>query len=217
MAERQRRRPRPLLYQDRSDPKAGLTVDAYGSEAVDPTENVLALVDAQAKFQEQKDELVAKFNAAECAWIIKYFESLAAQKERFDKQISDTQTTQLKTTSDLVSATQTKMENSISDSMDKNSSNTAEMLRTIDKRLSAIEQFRYETGGRSSVADPATEMRLATMAARLEVLAAAGERGAGGHQAVADTSTRLVAFIALILTAVMMVVAIVSAFEMTHH
>jgi flagellin-like hook-associated protein FlgL len=121
---------------------------------IDPTANVIALVEANAKFQEKYDALVASFNRSELRRLEQLMlaerrrvDDLAAMKDRYDKQISETQTTQLKTTSDLVSATQNKMEGALSETISKEGLNTKAMLETLDKRMAAVEQFRYETGG----------------------------------------------------------------------
>jgi hypothetical protein len=211
---RQIRRPkrRPQIDGALGVPKPGLTVDAYGSEAVDPTENVLALVDAQAKFQEKYDELTAKFNAAEQAWIIKYFEGLASMKERYDKQISETQTTQLKTTSDLVSATQTKMEGSLSTSINKAVENITAQFNTMNERLSRVEQFRYETGGRSSVSDPA----MAQIASDLKALNAARDQGTGRHEQSAATTAIILALVAASIGAVSIVINLLEYIGKAH-
>ncbi len=198
---RQIRRPKSRRRDDVT-PRPGITVDAYGSDAVDPTENVLALVDAQAKSQEKVDE-----------WIIKYVEAiataetrrvnelaeaerrrlddLAEQKKDYDKQISETQTGQMKTTSDLVSTQLDKVTTSLSDTINKTADNIAAMLATMDKRLSGVEQFRYETGGRSSVSDPA----MLQIAADLKELRTQRAETSGAHQQRSDSSALVFAVI----------------------
>jgi hypothetical protein len=158
---------------------------------VDPTKNVLDLVQAQAKFQEKVDGMALSARMAEDAWIVKYFEALnvaerrrlddlAEQKKDYDKQISETQTGQMKTTSDLVSTQLDKVTSSLSDTINKMSDNFASMLQTVDKRLSAVEQFRYETGGRSSVSDPAMQQ----IAADIKELKLSTAGGAGEKRGV---------------------------------
>ncbi len=164
---RQTRRPHPSGGIGQKVPgQPGIGVDAAGGAVIDPTENVLALVDAQARFQGEKDALTAKLSANESAWVIKYFEALmaaertrvndlASQKSSYDKQIAETQTTQLKTTSDLVSTQLDKVTDSLSGSLNKTADNIIGILAGLTDRLSKVEQFRYETGGKSSVSDPA--------------------------------------------------------------
>lgn len=94
----------------------------------------------------------------------KRWDDLAAQKKDYDKQISETQTTQLKTTSDLVSTQLDKVTTSLSDTINKTADNIAERLGTMDKRISAVEQFRYETGGSQNKATSSSANFIAIIA-----------------------------------------------------
>jgi hypothetical protein len=188
MAEaRQTRRP-SIKGSSNGAPGAGLGVDRYGAATIDPSENVLALVDAQTRFQEKFDKLTSEFNAAQIAHVHQYFEmvisaerrrvdNLADLKKDYDKQISETQTGQMKTTSDLVSTQLDKVTTSLSDTINKTADNIAATLATMDKRLAGVEQFRYETGGRTSVSDPAMSQIASDLAAlKLSVTRDSGER-----------------------------------------
>jgi len=165
---RQTRRPTAAGYSkdDGHVGRPGVGVDAGGAPAVDPTENVLALVDAQARFQREKDADAEKYLASEIHHVKSYFDmviqaerrrvdDLAALKKDYDKQISETQTGQMKTTSDLVSTQLDKVTTSLSDTINKTSDNIGATLATMNERLAKVEQFRYEMGGRAAVSDPA--------------------------------------------------------------
>ena len=184
--------------------RPGVGVDAGGAPVIDPTENVLALVDAQARFQKDKDELVSKGLSAEISHVQSYFEmviraeqhrmdivveaerrridDLAALKKDYDKQISETQTGQMKTTSDLVSTQLDKVTTSLSDTINKTADNISAMLATMDGRVAKVEQFRYEMGGRAAVADPA----MAQIASDLSALKLAGGRHEGQEAEAAN-------------------------------
>lgn len=148
-------------------------VGEYGTGGTDPTENVKALNAAQALFQKEKDELVARFNDARWQHVEalavaerrriddltkaekERVDGLAAQKSTYDKQIAETQTSQLKTTSDLVSTQLEKVTSSLSQTIDKTAQNISAMLHELSKRLTPLEEFRYTMGGKTSVSDPA--------------------------------------------------------------
>ena len=79
----------------------GIGVDSFGNSTIDPTKNVLDLVNAQANFQAKIDEMSQAARKAETDWIVKHFEALmvaerrrlddlAEQKKDYDKQISET-------------------------------------------------------------------------------------------------------------------------------
>jgi hypothetical protein len=201
LAGRQIRRPtgQGTRTENFQGPKAGIGVDPYGGAVIDPTENVLALVDAQANFQEKMDASAARYSAAESAWIIRYFEAiqiaerrrindLALLKKDYDKAISETQTGQMKTTSDLVSTQLDKVTTSLSDTINKTADNIAATLATMDKRLASVEQFRYETGGKTSVSDPVmTQIASDIAALKMAQGRVAGATEASTAQIVAET------------------------------
>lgn len=188
---RQTRRASGYGVKGRSDSgRPGIGVDAGGAPVIDPTENVLALVDAQARSQRDLDAAGQRFNASEVGWVIKHFEALmvaerrriddlALLKKDYDKAISETQTGQMKTTSDLVSTQLDKVTTSLSDTINKTADNIAATLATMDKRLAGVEQFRYETGGRASVSDPV----LVQVANDLAALKIAGGKQQGQGEA----------------------------------
>jgi hypothetical protein len=78
-----------------------------------------------------------------------------------------------------------KVTTSLSDTINKTADNIAAVLATMDKRVSAVEQFRYETGGRSSVSDPAMQQIAADLKAlKLSTASGTGEkRGADENMA----------------------------------
>jgi hypothetical protein len=101
------------------------------------------------KFVAMEKEIVANRDAMDAAFAAEQrrVEDLAELKKDYDKEISATQTTQLKATSDLVSIQLDKVTTSLSDSISKTADNIATQIATMSKRLDELEQFRYETGG----------------------------------------------------------------------
>jgi hypothetical protein len=222
---------RPTSSQAGNSSGAGIGIDRFGAGAIDPSENVLALVAAQAIFQEKLDATAARSALAESAWIIKYFESLmaaeqrrvdglAAQKKDYDNKIGETQTGQMKTTSDLVSTQLDKVTTSLSDSINKAVDNITASIVMLSDRLAKVEQFRYETGGKTSMTDPAMAGVLADIAG----LKTARERTTGhGEEVTARTIAEALGLqkqtvshggiqnnIAIISVAVGLVIAVVS-------
>lgn len=168
--------------------RPGIGVDAGGAPVIDPTENVLALVDAQARFQREKDADAERYLSAEIRHVNTYFDmvisaerrrvdDLAALKKDYDKQISETQREQMKTTSDLVSTQLDKVTTSLSETINKTSDNIVATLATMNSRLAEVEKFRYDMGGRAAVSDPA----MAQIANDLSQLKLAGGRHEGAE------------------------------------
>ena len=146
--------------------RPGVGVDAGGAPVIDPTENVLALVDAQARFQREMDAAAEKHFATQIEHVHQFFDmvivaerrrvdDLAVLKKDYDNQIAETQRGQMKTTSDLVSTQLDKVTTSLSETINKTSDNIGATLATMNERLAKVEQFRYEMGGRAAVSDPA--------------------------------------------------------------
>jgi len=125
--------------------RPGVGVDAAGAPAIDPSE---------------------KYLTAEISHVHKYFDlaisaerrrvdDLAALRKDYDKQISETQREQMKTTSDLVSTQLDKVTTSLSETINKTSDNIVATLATMNARIAEVEKFRYDMGGRAAVSDPA--------------------------------------------------------------
>jgi hypothetical protein len=161
--------------------RPGIGVDSHGGSVIDPTKNVEALVRALEVTQEKLrtsdarrlDDLRAADNKRQDdlreADGIRLSE-LASQKDRYDRQIFDIQTVQVKTTSDLISAQLSKETGSLSNQINAATVQTQGLIQTISSRIDKLEQARYETAGRASVQDPATSDALERMAGAIKAL-----------------------------------------------
>jgi hypothetical protein len=119
---------------------AGIGVDAQGGPVIDPTENVLALVDAEAKFQNGMRQAESRYQDAMRVAEARRVDDMEAQRVRFETQMSTVLNTQVKTTSDLISA-----------QLEKTTTNLGSLITTattaLTERISQLEQFRYAAGG----------------------------------------------------------------------
>ncbi len=106
-----------------------LTSPAFAqSAAIDPTKNVLDLVNAESKFQNSAREYEAKLRDVE----MRRLKELAEQKERYDLETAKTLRANLDA-STLLLATQLK-----------------ETKSDLSDRVAKVERFQYETSGRST-------------------------------------------------------------------
>lgn len=143
----------------------------------DPTKNVLDLVNAQALYQDAMRRMEANASRLYTELSIKRLDDLAAHethrqdglraaeaqrlddlaamKERYERILSDQQASQMKITSDLVSAQLGKVTDSLSAQISEAGVQQAGLIRNVAERVGKLEQFRWEIGGKSSVADPA--------------------------------------------------------------
>jgi hypothetical protein len=123
--------------------RPGIGVDARGGQVIDPTENVKALNAAEAKRQDDLRNMEAKFqNAmrekeAEIAKVARDSETrrvneLASQKQLFDLELARVLRSNVDSAALLLS-TQLK-----------------EVKTDLSDRTAKLEQFRWETGGKSA-------------------------------------------------------------------
>jgi hypothetical protein len=143
---------------------AGKGVDAQGNQVIDPTDNVLDLVDAESKYTtgmrstgEQlfdakiasvKETLTAKLEAESRIqnWMrdseMKRLTESAAQRQFYETRIADMLRTSVESTSTLVSGQLVSIQGA------------------FNERVSQLERFRYELGGRSGgISETRTERR----------------------------------------------------------
>lgn len=123
----------PAFAQDRP----GIAVDAKGGAVIDPTKNVLDLVEAAIRRQDDLRTAEAKFQNAMRDAETRRLNELNAQKQVFDLELARVLRAGLDA-STLLLATQLK-----------------EVKTDLADRTSHLEQFRWESGGRQTYQDPA--------------------------------------------------------------
>jgi hypothetical protein len=152
----------PGTRQTRHPPTGiGLGVDRTGGPVIDPTENVLALVDVQKQHQREKDELDRRYQDAMREAETRRINELAAQKQTFDLELAKVLRANQDAASTLLATQLKEVKNDLSD------------------RTAKLEQFRWETGGKTSVTDPATAEALAKITLTLQSLTLSGKRSEG--------------------------------------
>jgi hypothetical protein len=177
-ATRQIRRPRATTTTTNGTAGSGLGVDRFGAPVIDPTENVLALVDAESRRQDGLRDAETRYQNAMRLAETKRIDDLAQLRSKNDEQISAILTTQVKTTSELISTQLDKVTTSLSNQITTLTKATQDQIAALTKsfndqltavssplneRLNRVEQFRYEYAGRASVSDPATSQALETL------------------------------------------------------
>lgn len=186
----------------------GLGVDSAGDPAVDPTRNVLDLVRAESKYQDyareaevrRQDDLrlagnelnriqnatIRDLTAAET----RRLDDLATLRQQYDIRISENLSVQVKTTSDLISTQLDKVTSSLSTQIRDGNDAFASQLKAIGEnlgaRISDLEKFRWEVGGKTSVSDPATTKTLADLAAAVGALSTTDNKTEGKSEGYAS-------------------------------
>lgn len=168
----------------------GPAVDRVGAPVIDPTENVLALVDVQKEHAEQlriadqkySDDMRradARFDTEMRRADNQRLSELAALKQNYDKQISDILTVQVKTTSELISTQLEKVTTSLSNQINAQGSQQTSLMTTLSERIGRLEQSQWQSVGRTSVSDPATADAISRMEVALRSLGSSRDTGAG--------------------------------------
>lgn len=159
---------------------------------IDPTKNVLDLVKAESRYQDgMRDglaQLVAakaegdrNLQAAKTEAEIRRLDQLAAQAKTYETRIAEMLRTSVESTSTLVST------------------QLLQIQSTFNERVAKLEQFRYESSGKTSVSDPALASALASIGSGMTTMQAAFIESLGKMAAVnAEATDKMVSSIASI-------------------
>lgn len=197
--------------------RPGIGVDARGGGVIDPTKNVLDLVKAESRYQDEtrgllKELVLSKIdglrevvNILSSNWVAyqnaqrdaetKRIDQLAQTRQEFQNTIRDMLAESVRTTSNLVST------------------QLVQIQATFDTRVTKLEAGAFTQAGKSSVADPAladaitrmtngiTSLRTsqddaqAKLTLTLASLQANESRTGGRDMGRADTNARLLAVV----------------------
>jgi hypothetical protein len=181
---------------------SGIGVDVYGDRAVDPTENVKALVEVEKKHIVEIRELTdrhqtalrladAKLQDVRSEAETRRLDQLAALRLVYDTQASENLRVQAKTTSDLVSTALDKVTNSLGTQITSSgaafSSQLVTMRDSIAVQISDLNRFRWESGGKSSVSDPDTREALAKLSVTVHKISMIQEEVRGRRDGAKET------------------------------
>ena len=169
-----------------NEPRDGQAVDRSGGPAIDPTANVLSLVDVEKQHARElraadTEILGAKIETLRAEqrvlqattdgqanlqnWMrdseSKRLDQLSGLRETYEKRIADMLSESVRSTSALVST------------------QLLQIQSTFDARVSKLEEFRLLSTGRSSVADPALAEALTAMATNISTLKETGSASTG--------------------------------------
>lgn len=174
----------------------GIGVDFRGDGTIDPTKNVLDLVRAGAEYQNAMRDAEARISVirseAETRRIDDLAEAerrridgLAALRSQYDTRIAEDLRVGVKTTSEqlasqliketgslsnLIGALRTEFGSQISALTTSFTNQFTSGINALTPRIADLERFRWESGGKTSVSDPATAEALQRMASSITAL-----------------------------------------------
>lgn len=162
---------------------AGVGVDAAGGPVIDPTENVLALVDVEKAHARELRAADLKYHERTAADESRRLDDLARLRAEYERRISDMLSVQVKTTSDLISTQLDKVTSDLRAQITNLTASTQAQIQILtnamNERLAQLERFRYETGGKTSVSDPATSAALVELTTAIRRLQTSGDQTTG--------------------------------------
>jgi hypothetical protein len=180
---------------------AGVGVDVFGRGVVDPTKNVRELVLAESKYQDAMRDAETRFQNAMRDGEARRLNDLAALRQVYDARIAEDLRVGVKTTSEqlasqliketgslsnLIGALRTEFTGQLGTLTTSFANQITALTNALTPRLADLERFRWESGGRTSVSDPATAEALTKMAKAIDGLSISKERTEGGITSVKD-------------------------------
>jgi hypothetical protein len=197
--------------------KAGMGVDALGGPVIDPTENVIALVVAESKRQDDLRQAAKELSDAKHA----HEEEIGKLREQYQEKIQRAESGRLDSirqvdreevaktavAANTAITTLAKQTNDLAVTLAKTVADTAAAAEArnsaqysdTNKRLSALELSSSEGKGKQTVADPQME-KLTTL---VEVLAQHQATGGGKAEGQSESVRLLVMGVGLVATLLM--------------
>jgi|SRR5580704_3613856 hypothetical protein len=161
-----------------SRPGVGIPIDSRGGPTVDPTKNVLDLVRAESKYQDSMRQALKEYEDGMREASEKYqtlmVSSSAVLREaelRLQNWMRDSESKRVDQLASLRQVYETRIAEmlavSVKSTSDLVSTQLVQIQATFNDRVSKLEQFRWESGGKSSVSDPAIADALARLTSGL--------------------------------------------------
>lgn len=213
-----------------TEERPGVGVDSRGGSVVDPTKNVLDLVEAGNKYQDSMREARAELAKAEQRRTDDLSEAerrridgLAELRREYDTRIAEDLRVGVKTTSEQLASQLIKETGSLSNLIGAlrtefaaqvgalTTSFTNQLMSGINAltpRIADLERFRWESGGKTSIADPVAANAMTRMEATISALATTianlqkVENTSGGEHRGSDKANANLMNIILVIAAV---------------
>jgi hypothetical protein len=194
----------------------GTGVDVFGGPVVDPTKNVLDLVKAESKYQDAMREAGEKLRQMLADAESRRLDDLAALRLQYEARIAEDLRVGVKTTSEqlaaqlvkettslsnLIGALRTEFTGQIAVLTTSFANQIAALTSALTPRMAELERFRWESGGKTSVSDPATSDALGKMAQAIDRLSLSNREHQGKEAGANAVWGQLAVGVGLALTA----------------
>jgi hypothetical protein len=196
-----------------------------GGQVIDPTANVRELVLAESKYQDAMREASDRFNEAMRIAGERRLEDLAEAERRRQNELRAAEATRLDQLAELRVFYDTRASADLSNRVQTTAESLSNQITTLTKtlttqidtqvgalsaRVAEVERFKYESGGRTSVTDPATERALMSVTSALQDLQASRQTTEGKGMGQAQVIGWIVGAVTVSSAAVGIIVAVVT-------
>ena len=194
-----RRKTEDLHTEDNYRVPPGIPIDSRGMQTFDPTANVSALNAASNRRQDDlRDALRDYLEGMRVA--DNRFQDYAREAEsRLSKFQSESDSKRIDQLAAIQRIYETRIADMLRDSVQSTSTLVSDQLRqiqnTFNDRVAKLEQFRYESTGRTSVSDPALTDALSQMANAIAKLKTTSSESEGRSKGWADGWGVLIGFL----------------------
>ena len=157
---------------------SGIGIDRFGGNVIDPTANVRELVNAEASYRDSLRDSDIRYQDAMRDAQEKYqngirsgSEKLREFENRLQNWMRDSESKRIDQLASLRQVYETRIAEmlavSVKSTSDLVSTQLVQIQATFNDRVSKLEQFRWESGGKSSVSDPQIAEALSRLASGL--------------------------------------------------
>jgi hypothetical protein len=157
---------------------SGIGIDRFGENVIDPTANVRELVNAEASYRDSLRDSDIRYQDAMRDAQEKYqngirsgSEKLREFENRLQNWMRDSESKRIDQLASLRQVYETRIAEmlavSVKSTSDLVSTQLVQIQATFNDRVSKLEQFRWESGGKSSVSDPQISDALSRLASGL--------------------------------------------------
>jgi hypothetical protein len=150
---------------------AGAGVDVFGGPVVDPTKNVLDLVNAESRYQDGMRDSMEHYQDSMREAETRFQNSMRETESRIQNWMRDAESKRVEALASQQRFYETRIADMLRTSVESTSTLVGNQLvsiqNTFNDRVARLEQFRYESSGRTSVTDPQVTDALSKLGASL--------------------------------------------------
>lgn len=176
----------------------GIAIDRFGAPAMDPTKNVLNVINSLDRYHTDMRKQMENYQTLMYSAEKLRIDDLATLRKEYDARIAEDLRVNVKTTSDQLAGQLVKETASLANQISTLTTSFSAQVTTLTTavtgqinsltaaltpRIADLERFRWESGGKTSVSDPAMTTSILEMTNAIALL----KESRGHNDGVAET------------------------------